>query len=62
MSLNPALHSDGLAAYLAAFAEGLRPDPPLWVDEWAEANMIIPPESGAAEPGRYRVSRTPYAR
>jgi phage terminase large subunit GpA-like protein len=53
---------DGFLAYVQAFAEGLRPDKPLWIDEWAEEHMQIPAETGAAEPGRYRVERTPYAR
>lgn len=53
---------DGYAAYLEAFAEGLRPDPPLWIDEFSEQHMIIPASTGASEPGRYRLARTPYAR
>jgi phage terminase large subunit GpA-like protein len=54
--------SDGKISYYSSFAAGLRPDPPLWIDEWADEHMVIPAESGAAEPGRYRVGRTPYAR
>jgi phage terminase large subunit GpA-like protein len=52
----------GYAAYLFAAAAGLEPAAPLWVDEWANDHMVIPSESGAAEPGDYRVERTPYAR
>jgi phage terminase large subunit GpA-like protein len=40
----------------------LTPRPPVWVDEWAEEHMRIPGSAGAAEPGPYRVSRTPFAR
>lgn len=43
-------------------ARAMQPDPPLWVDQWAEAHMRIPPDTGAAEPGPYRVARTPFAR
>ena len=52
----------GRSSYLNAFIGGLRPDEPLWVEEWTESYMMIPKESGAAEPGPYRLSRTPYAR
>lgn len=38
------------------------PDPELWVDEWADEYMRIPRDTGAAEPGKYRTDRTPYAR
>jgi phage terminase large subunit GpA-like protein len=48
--------------YRASFQSGLMPDPPLWVDEWADQYMMIPPELGSAEPGRYRTARTPFAR
>lgn len=48
--------------YASAFQSGLLPDPALWVDEWADQNMVIPPELGSAEPGRYRLSRTPFAK
>lgn len=52
----------GEQSYVKNFIAGLMPDEPLWVDEWNQQHMIIPRESGAAEPGRYRVERTPYAR
>jgi len=55
-------YADGGAEYCAAFVEGLRPDPELWIDEWADDYMVIPREAGAAEPGPYRTNRTPYAR
>lgn len=54
--------ADGFLAYCTAFAEGLTPDPNMWVDEWADDNMVIPKKSGAAHPGPYRTDRTPMAR
>ncbi len=42
-------------------ADALRPDPDHTVTSWAEENVILSSAS-AAEPGPYRVSRTPYAR
>lgn len=55
-------YADGAATYRSAYMRGLRPDPELWIDEWADEYMRIPRESGAAEPGPYRTARTPYAR
>lgn len=52
----------GAEVYGRAYARGLRPDPDIWVDEWADEYMRIPRDTGAAEPGQYRTSRTPYAR
>ena len=54
--------SDGATVYCKAYFRGLQPDPDVWVDEWADEYMRIPRDSGAAEPGQYRTSRTPYAR
>ena len=54
--------ADGYSTYARSWADGLMPDPALWVDEWADHHMVIPDTTGAAEPGRYRVGRTPYAR
>lgn len=45
-----------------ALAAGAEPDESLTVDEWAARHMVIPKAAGAAEPGPYRVERTPYAR
>lgn len=53
---------DGAEVYREAYFRGLRPDPCLWVDEWADEYMRIPRDTGAAEPGKYRTVRTPYAR
>jgi phage terminase large subunit GpA-like protein len=41
-----------------AMAEGLRPDREVWVDEWAEAHRLLPPDT--PEPGPFRFARTPY--
>jgi phage terminase large subunit GpA-like protein len=43
-----------------AALRGLRWDPELLVDEWAERHMILP--KSAAFPGPYRIDRTPQAR
>ncbi len=53
---------DGIEVYRESFFRGLRPDPDLWVDEWADEFMRIPKDTGAPEPGQYRTARTPYAR
>lgn len=55
-------YADGAEVYRNAYFRGLTPDPDLWVDEWADEYMRIPRDTGAAEPGQYRTSRTPYAR
>ncbi len=55
-------YADGAEVYCEAYFRGLTPDPDLWVDEWADEYMRIPRDTGAAEPGQYRTSRTPYAR
>lgn len=53
--------ADGGEAYLSGFFRGIEPDPTMWVDEWSDEHMRIPPGNGA-EPGKYRTERTPYAR
>lgn len=45
---------------LNGFFDGIKPDPIITVSEWADAKRILPPTS--AEPGRFRTSRTPYAK
>ena len=52
--------ADGAAAYRKGYAEGLMPDPELWIDEWAQEHAYIPPE-GNAEGGKYDIARTPFA-
>lgn len=51
----------GCDELVEALFDGLRPDPDHTVTSWAEENVILSSAS-AAEPGPYRVSRTPYAR
>lgn len=46
---------------LAAWADELMPEPNLSVDEWADGNLMLD-DTTSAEPGRYRVDRTPYCR
>lgn len=55
-------YADGAQAFAAGYCTGIMPDPPLWVDQWAAEHQRIPVDTGAAEPGRYHVERTPYAR
>jgi phage terminase large subunit GpA-like protein len=51
--------ADAAAVFLEAFRNGLRPDPALTVSEWSNTFRYLPQEA-AAEPGRYRIDRTPY--
>lgn len=51
----------GYNLYSEYFIAGLQPDPNITVTEWAEQDRILP-QKGSSEPGRYRVSRTPYNR
>jgi phage terminase large subunit GpA-like protein len=53
--------ADAATLYEAAFSKGLRPETPISVSQWAERHRIISRE-GAAEPGPYRIDRTPYMR
>ncbi|MGO4003727.1 phage terminase large subunit family protein [Pseudomonas fluorescens] len=53
---------DGEQAYRQDFFRGLKPEPDVWIDVWADEYMRIPRDAGAAEPGKYRTARTPYAR
>jgi phage terminase large subunit GpA-like protein len=50
-----------MSALATAFADGIRPDPPLTVSEWADKHRVLSQEA-SAEPGRWRTSRTPYLR
>lgn len=45
---------------IAGFLRGIKPDPIMAVSEWAETFRELPP--GTAEPGKFRVDRTPYMR
>lgn len=57
---NP-LSSDFSPPYADAFANGLRPPEKLKPSEWADKYRVLPKES-SAEPGKFRMSRTPYMR
>jgi len=52
--------ADALALVARNAAEAVEPDPELRLDEWAEANVVVP--KGSAFPGPYRLSHTPPAR
>lgn len=43
---------------ISAFQRGLQPDAQLSVSQWADEYRYLP--SGSAEPGKFRMSRTPY--
>lgn len=53
--------ADGAQAVVSGFARGIRPDPDLWIDQWADEYMQIPQGNGA-EHGKYKTERTPFAR
>jgi phage terminase large subunit GpA-like protein len=44
-----------------AFMDGLRPEPPLTVSEWADKHRRLSSKA-SAEPGPWRTNRTPYLR
>jgi phage terminase large subunit GpA-like protein len=50
-----------VTVYTTSFLAGLKPDTQLNVSEWADANRYLS-QKAAAEPGRWRTSRTPYLR
>lgn len=52
--------ANAAAAVGEAWHAGLMPDPDITVDEWAEQYRYLPPDS--AEPGKFRLSRTPFMR
>jgi phage terminase large subunit GpA-like protein len=51
----------GEADIRAAWLAGLAPDPSLTVSQWSDRHRYLS-SRGAAEPGLYRTSRTPYMR
>lgn len=53
--------NDAAKIYRDAFKEGLTPDSDMTVSEWADAFRMLSQKS-SAEPGRFRTSRTPYAK
>jgi phage terminase large subunit GpA-like protein len=50
-----------IAAVDEGWASGWRPAPRISVSEWADDHRILP-QRAASEPGRWRTSRTPFAR
>lgn len=50
---------DGAKIYREAFLAGFEPDPDLTVAEWSNRHRVLS-QKGAAEPGPYRIQRTPY--
>ncbi|WP_059751216.1 phage terminase large subunit family protein [Thiobacillus denitrificans] len=52
--------ADAYALVGAAWADGLSPDPDITFDAWAEEFRYLPPDS--SEPGKFRLSRTPFMR
>jgi len=45
--------------YRIGFAEGLKPDPYMYIDEWADSFRKLP-KGASAEAGQYRTERMPY--
>jgi phage terminase large subunit GpA-like protein len=45
-------------SFLKAIGDAVKPDQRVWVDEWAEAHRVLPPDT--PEPGPFRNTRTPY--
>lgn len=60
-SISTAHDYEGNRQFLRSLTEGLTPDPPMTVAEWADSYRILSGRA-AAEAGRYRTSRTPYMR
>lgn len=44
--------------FMRSIADAVRPDRRVLVDQWAEENRVLPPDT--PEPGPYRTTRTPY--
>lgn len=53
------LDEEELRGGWAACQDGIRPDTPETVSQWADAHRMLSPK-GAAEPGKWETSRTPY--
>lgn len=51
--------NDGALIYREAFLEGLSPDPALTLTDWSNRYRILSGK-GSAEPGPYRMERTPF--
>lgn len=48
-----------MGVYTESFIEGLQPDSDMSVSEWSNTHRILS-QKGSAEPGPYRIERTPY--
>jgi phage terminase large subunit GpA-like protein len=59
--MNAPAPTDSMRIAHQAWSDAVRPDPAMTVSEWADAKRMLP-SSAAAEPGRWRTSRTPYLR
>ena len=57
-SISTAHDYEGNHAFLRSHTDGLTPDPPMTVAEWADSYRILSGRA-AAEAGRYQMSRTP---
>ena len=44
--------------FIQSITNGIRPDPKVWIDQWAEDERVLPPDT--PEPGPWRNARTPY--
>ena len=51
----------GMDDIARAWRDGLAPDPLLTVSAWSEKHRMLAARA-SAEPGRYRIARTPYMR
>ena len=60
-SISTAHDYEGNRQFLQSLTDGLTPDPPMTVAEWADTYRILSGRA-AAEAGKYRTSRTPYMR
>ncbi len=50
-----------MSVWRTAFMDGLRPEPPLTVSDWADKHRRLSSKA-SAEPGPWRTNRTPYLR
>jgi len=55
------LFDESSAKLRELFLSALKPVPDISITEWAEQNIILPPKV-TAEPGPFRIDRTPYLR
>ncbi len=45
--------------YFKGFNAGIKPDPDLFVSDWADNHRRLP-QKGSPEPGKWQTKRTPY--